>query len=57
MLNDEENTTTVILLHEKPRLSEPNKTMTKEQSAMIYFDLKQKTGVILSHNGSSQQSN
>jgi len=31
--------------------------MTKEKSAVIYFDLKQKAALILSHNGSFQQSN
>jgi hypothetical protein len=43
MLNDDkENRMKVRLLYEKPRSNKPNKTITKEQPAMIYLDLKRR---------------
>jgi hypothetical protein len=57
MLNDDkENRMKVRLLYEKPRSSKPNKTITKEQPAMIYIDLKEKAFLILSSNDTFQQS-
>jgi hypothetical protein len=49
MLNDKE-IRMKRLLYEKPRSSKPNKTITKEQPAIIYLDLKEKAFLILSSN-------
>jgi hypothetical protein len=54
MLNHKERTTKASLLYDKPRLSKPNKTMTKDKSAMMNLSLKQKAALILSHNCSLQ---
>jgi hypothetical protein len=55
MLNDKE-IRMKRLLYEKPRSSVPNKTITKEQPAIIYLDLKEKAFLILSSNDTFQQS-
>lgn len=40
MLNHKERTTKASLLYDKPRLSKPNKTMTKDKSAMMNLKFK-----------------